>query len=1666
MTNPYALLNKLLLLMSMLLAIGPVKGQLVADFTVNGSTTACGSLAVGFEDQSSGNPSSWFWDFGNGLHSTLQNPVVVYNTAGVYSVSLVVSDSLSTNQVVLQNLIEVYENPLADFTVSQSEGCAPMPVSFEDLSISSAPIVSWFWDFGDGGNDNLQNPNYSYHFSGDYTVALHIEDSNGCQSAMVKTDLLATDDRPLTNFEATPEFSCSGAQQVVFTNTTIGDSTLQYEWLFGDGSSSGLKDPNHLFVNAGGYDVQLVAKSAHCLDTLIRMDYITVDGILSVDFSSDVSVACGPELTVQFTDLSSLHATEWLWDFGDGQTSSLQHPQHTYVEAGVYDVSLTVSVQGSCIQQEVKTAMIEVLELPQPAWTSNATQACEAPFSVQFNNLSAGGVQSAKWFIGDTVHHHLHPLHVFTEEGEHDITLEIVDFNACIGSTTFSSAILIEKPNVDFSLDHSQGCAPLAVQFENHSESSRGVASNKWVFGDGDTSSAVNPIHVYMNGGDFDVQLEVVDSSGCIAHVFVNDAVKTSMAAHTMFTASADTVCGNDTIVFTDLSTSSQAIDSWYWDFGYKPVHNTGIQHPVHVFQDTGHFNVSLITTVGGCADTLTLDSFVYVASPIAKFYTSSYCGDHLDYRMFNSSLNYDSCIWNFGDGTVLHNPSLKDPFHTFPSYGQYDVELSVYNAGNGCWGSVSRQYNIEPPIAGVAIDSNTLALGCPPLEVKFVDVSSASNTNLWNRLHFGNGAVTASNFQHTYTAEGYYDVTHMVANDFGCRDTIVYDSLIHVLGVAPAVVVDSVLHCDPFTVSFRGEASVEDSVVDWIWDFGTSIVHAANPVHLFTQEGYHDVQLSVITQGGCEGSVVMDSLVHFQKPEAVIASPLEACWKDTLTVESASTGIDLTYAWLSDNGTVSMSHLFTQHLDQQGLLANRLIVRDAFGCSDTVVSLLDVQQPVAAFTVNNVTANCPPIISEFTDLSQGAAHHQWSFGDGSNSSLDAPSHLFVNSGSYDVSLIIESAIGCRDTFVMADAVSIQGPMGEASIAVDEACAFEPVGFLPNVINTTQYLWDFGDGTFSIDSFAQHAYDTLGIYHPRLFATNSFGCMEEIEVLDSILVSANTVAIDLGDDLYICKGDTTQLSLSTSGSLLSWSASSHLSDSTSMSPLAFPPVTTQFIAKAGDMYCSNQDTLTVFVEQIIPEPLFQSVETCKGKNVQLQNLSLLEQSASFEWTVDGQLLSQAQHFTHQFNNEGVYKAALRITYDSSQCAASYVDSIQVRALPIIDIDNALSVCEGDSVTLSAVSGLSYNWGAGFTSDTSFTFLPHQSTTLGVIARDLFGCESSEHIQLTVKDLPVLEVVAAVDVCEGAAVHLSAKGNGNFVWGAGLSFGNEYSFFPDETQLIDVTLEGGNTCVSKDSVLVNLHKKPQLSIALPSVRCVEDSMLLKSITHSEDEVVQWEWKIDDKKIQGEDVILSFKEAGTYDLQLKAVTGYACVASISLPNVLKVHEKPMVDFYYLTQEELTDIDNEIQLHSQSEGAVAWEWQIGEDVLHDENPTYAFDSAGVYSISLSVWNEHACAKEISKEISVEQDYTLYVPNAFTPNGDGVEDVFYAKGYGVENFEMTVFDRWGGSLFVSRDIHNGWDGTISGKIAAKGVYNYKIRTEDARGKIRNYYGEINLIY
>jgi len=318
-----------------------------AAFTVD-KRTGPKPLTVQFTDQSTGGPTMWAWDFGDGGTSMVASPSYTYKEAGVYTVSLTASNTAGSDTKTEKDYISVTGDippPVAMFEATPLSGSAPLTVQFTDLSIG--PPTSYAWDFGDGGNSTEANPSHVYTAGGTYTVKLTVKNSGGSHTMTRENYITVAGTGIVADFSASPT-SGTAPLTVQFTDLSTGNPTM-WAWDFGDGGTSMVASPSYTYQNPGTYTVKLTASSqTGGSSTKVREGYITVSpsGGIVADFVGTPTSGNAP-LAVQFSDRSQGGPTMWAWNFGDGGTAMVANPVHVYQQAGKYTVSLTASNQAS-----------------------------------------------------------------------------------------------------------------------------------------------------------------------------------------------------------------------------------------------------------------------------------------------------------------------------------------------------------------------------------------------------------------------------------------------------------------------------------------------------------------------------------------------------------------------------------------------------------------------------------------------------------------------------------------------------------------------------------------------------------------------------------------------------------------------------------------------------------------------------------------------------------------------------------------------------------------------------------------------------------------------------------------------------------------------------------------------------------------------------------------------------------------------------------------------------------------------------------------------------------------------------------------------------------------------------------------------------------------------
>jgi len=587
---------------------------------------------VQFTDQSSNQPDEWLWDFGDGSTSTEQNPTHTYAQPGIYTVCLTATNALGSNQICQEVVLGAAPQAAFGFDVLNDN-----EVEFTDQS-SNQPN-EWAWDFGDGNSSTEQNPSHTYAAPGIYTVCLTATNALG-------SDQICQDVTVGAAPQAAFDFNALNDSDVQFTDQSANQPN-EWAWDFGDGNSSTEQNPSHTYAAPGIYTVCLTATNALGSDQSCQD--VAVGGAPQAMFSFNIL----NDGEVQFTDQSANQPEEWLWEFGDGNSSTEQNPTHTYAEPGVYTVCLTVT---NAISSDQSCQDVVIAAPPQAGFSFELLNNSE----VQFTDQSSNQPEEWLWEFGDgNSSTEQNPTHTYAEPGVYTVCLTVSNTG---GSTQVCQDVTVgAAPQAAFSSDVLNDSE---VQFTDQSAN----LPDEWLwdFGDGNTSTEQNPLHTYEEIGNYTVCLTASNALG-------SDQICQDITVGAPPQAGFTFELLNDSEVqFTDESANQPS--GWLWEFG--DGNSSDEQNPTHAYAEIGVYNVCLTVTNTLGINEICQDVTIG-AAPQADF--SFDIMEDGEVQFSDLSANQpEEWLWDFGDG---NSSTEQNPTHTYMESGMYTVCLTASNA-------------------------------------------------------------------------------------------------------------------------------------------------------------------------------------------------------------------------------------------------------------------------------------------------------------------------------------------------------------------------------------------------------------------------------------------------------------------------------------------------------------------------------------------------------------------------------------------------------------------------------------------------------------------------------------------------------------------------------------------------------------------------------------------------------------------------------------------------------------------------------------------------------------------------------------------------------------------------------------------------------------------------
>jgi gliding motility-associated-like protein len=1553
----------------------------------------------------------------------------------------------------------------ASFDISKAAGCAPFEVKFTNTSTGRTSTTKYSWDFGDFKTSADASPSTTYDYPGTYTVKLTVTYSAG--SSSTKTATITVYKNPSPSFTSTPAKGCP-CTEVTFTNTSkANEGTYTSKWSFGDGEFDATNSPKHLYCLPGSYNIGLqVTNTPGCNATRLDTAKVLIHEPPKIAFTANKTMLCRVPDTVLFTSSPSGGKAPYtfFWDFGDSYTSSDPNPKHGYIGSGTFTVKLLIVDANGCRDSMVRKDYISTAMMI-PSFTAKAV--CVGATST-FTNTSSPTPVATRWIWPDgSESAGTAVAHDFLTGGPQTVIMIDNYGSGCI-DTVVRTYTMYPKPKARFSYDKIYPCpAPVTINFTNYSS---GADSFLWIFGDRSTSRIKSPAHTYTYDSIFTVFMIAKSSYGCLDTFRVRDTSKPFPQGYP--SPYYDSFNSPVIIRIYDAYTS-MASDSagGCMPFVFNP----------RVWLNTGQALPQAIDSTS-CSIPPFYPHIPYKRCPFIPG-PDRYDDEHVDpYYDAPIEGNYPYPIrryrWDFGGGDTS---SLPHPTRTYTTEGVHWVRVTVWT--DSCSFSDSMSFTCGTyPLANFTVAP---AEGCKTDSIVFTNASHNAIGYIW---FFGDGdsyATTDSTkvFSHKYKLSDTFS-TILTANRYGCLDTMAVRVVIH----PPQVAGDIEYSCDtPLAVRFI-DGSEKATSVRWLFGDGNSDT-ARNARHVYATGGdYNAYLIAYNATFGCTDTMYIPVNVYQAKPEFYVPDTT-LCLGDSAYLIATEKTYLKNFSWYTNGRKMidTFSRLKYRYTDT-GTFNILLVCTDTHNCLDSV---LRTNYVLVAKPQMNAKAtpliSCAPASVVFVDSStntKGAftVNRFWNFGDGGKgySSKRDTARGFV-AGNYGVWLTVTDNIGCKDSILLP--VESRKPQALFTTSRDTfACVWEDITF--NNISTgtkLSYQWDFGDGGTSGDKSPKHAYRTIGTFNIKLIITDDVGCKDSILKLAYIKTIKPSAGFIISDSVILCPPLIPTFKNLSAGAINYFWDFGNGSRSLKENPGTIYNDTGNYkvMLVAKDKWgCTDTAWSKVKVFGYDGAITYDKQSGCAPLEVNFESELINAEVMIWDYA-DGVTESAIGKLktTHVYRTPGAYLPRL-ILGDGKGCSASSrgLDTIWVDGVfPAIDHTPA---CINTEITFDDIStSLFSKYGSSlWTFDDGTQSTEKQPkriyTTAGTYrvtlqSTNTNGCSDTISQEIEVFDLPVIKGRDTI-ICLNDGAKLTAEGGIAYTWAADPTLSCTACDHPIASPRVQtdyiVTGRDGNGCTNVDTLTVGIKTKTTLMLDDMLEICARTPVQLQAKGAY---VYAWSPStyLSDPRIANP--IATINEAQKI---IYTVIGYegSCEPDTAQITIV-VHPLPEVN-----------AGPDQKILSGSSADLSGSGMYIKDYLWAPSATLSCaDCPGpvarpqvTTTYTLYGYTDFGCSDSDKVTIIVFCDNSqLFIPNTFTPNGDGQNDYFYPYGKGVEQVKsLRIFNRWGQLVFEKNnfsinDKNQGWDGTFKGEILNPDTFVYTLEATCENGETVFWKGDITII-
>lgn len=1093
----------------------------VLSFTPNAAPCATQFSFANTSSISSGAISSYSYSFGDGSGTLLQNPTHNYPGPGAYPVKFKATSTFGCSDSVIQSVI-IHPPPLLSF--SPPSHCINTLVNFTNTSVvpsvtgvPAGTVVSYNWNLGNGQTSSLQNPSATYTSSGTFTITLSCTSDQGCISSLSQT--LGIFPPPVIDFSANPLCDINGTSFAPITSTSIASgSIVSYFWNFGDGSTSTLQSPLHIFNAPGIYTITYTGISNNsCVQTVIKT--LTIAPTPTIAFNTFSINACTPNFTFVNTSSISAGSISYSWNFGGSNSSTAASPSYTFPGVGSYTVRLIGESQLGCKD----TAIANINIYPFPIVTMSVPASCESAVFTVSTTAVSGSVTSYNWNFGDpgsganNTSTLQSPTHAYQNIGTYVLSLQIISNLNCVSINT-TQILVRPNPFSAFNTFPPDACTPNYTFVNNsgfapNAPPGNFIVSNQWSFNGLATSTLGSPTFTFPGPGIYTVSLRNVSNFNCsstetktiVIHPYPQATINVAPACLNVaaaFNASIDIA----------QSPSPGIVTSYTWNFGDGTQDN--LLNTSHFYNTNGSYPITFsVSSNQGCVRTYSSNIMVYPV-PLVNFSVNSICaGSAFTFSNVTTipSGNFISGYrWDF-DNDGITNSTQPNPVHTFITAGIYTVQLYA-QSNNNCRDSIQKQLTVND-VPQPAITSSNVCFGSPT-------PFSAANS------FAGNGAQPGSytwvlgpsiplqpgqNGTYIYSQPGIYTLQLTMSNNFNCFATTSSIVTVHHLPIADFLSTSACLG-KPSTFTNTSMINAPDQITQYRWDFGMGTITSLNgdTSITFPTAGTYPVSLKVISNRQCSSSK-SGTVRVYDNPKASFIAAL-VCVGEPIRFTNLSSSYDGTIvsnAWDFEGDQVINQDAAVPNFNYgaTGSFTSNLTVTTNHGCSNSYSRTIYANPKVVGSFTSDVRSGCPPLCVTFTNqstLSQGTFTSTWDFGDGAAiSSVKNPKHCYAD-GVFNVRLELKSDSGCKTTIVNnAYTTVFPNPIAAFAVTPEEVEEDDPTiqvtSSASSDVTFNRYFVSDGN-TFGSNNFTHHIKNLENKIKPMIVQVvkNQFGCSDTL----------------------------------------------------------------------------------------------------------------------------------------------------------------------------------------------------------------------------------------------------------------------------------------------------------------------------------------------------------------------------------------------------------------------------------------------------------------------------------------------------------------------------------------------------------------------------------------